>query len=69
MQRLLLVLFFILILALDFAALDDITTSSELNLLDEYLMLLISIPPAYFPGVFNLEEKITPPPKTVNFTS
>lgn len=43
MIRLLLVGLFFLVLLLDWAALDDITTGKEPSLLGEYLILIISL--------------------------
>lgn len=56
MRKLLLILFGLSVLALDFAALDDLTTSNQPNYTSEYLMLFISIPLLLFLG-FSLWKK------------
>jgi len=57
MGKLLLVIFMILILILDFAALDDITTGNEPNLTEEYIILFISIPILIFLGFLLWKRK------------
>lgn len=44
MKRKILIIFVIVILLLDWAALDDIATGNEPSLLGEYFMVIISVP-------------------------
>jgi len=55
--KLFLFLAFIFILALDWVALDDITTGSEPDLTEEYLMLFVSIPLLVFLGLLIRKKK------------
>jgi len=47
MKKFTITLIIILILLLDFAALDDITTGNELNYTGEFLTLVFSLPLLY----------------------
>ena len=57
MKKLLVGLFILVILALDWAALDDITTGNEPSYLGEYAMLILSILIFGFMGYYLYKQK------------
>lgn len=61
MKKLLLICLAVIILLMDFAALDDITTGNELSFSGEYLILIISIPALLVIGCRLLGKKLRSP--------
>ena len=57
MKKKLLFGFIVVLLLLDWAALDDVTTGNEPNLTGEYLMIVVSIPLLSAIGYFLLRER------------
>ena len=57
MKKKLLFGFIVVLLLLDWAALDDITTGKEPTLTEEYLTLIVSIPLLFAAGYFLLKGR------------